>query len=225
MTAPRDADGSSRAWQRDHPWAFVYDRISGDSRVGALLWRIGVGSGVDVLHRLATKELARLEPGSTVIDIPCGGGIVLRDLPQDHGLRYLAADISPAMLERTRSEARRRGLAGIETTEMDVGDLPLDDGSVELVLAFTSLHCFPDPRAAVAEMARVLAPGGRVALSTILTDTPWPYRGVWPVGRAAGVLGPGCSGSELRAWSAASGLVDIDLRAAGGLAYLTATRD
>lgn len=218
------ADGSSRSWQRDHPWAFVYDRISGDPRVGALLWRIGVGSGIDVLHRSAARELERLDPGDTVLDIPCGGGVVLRDLPADHGLRYLAADISPAMLDRTRTEARRLGLTGIETVEMDVGSLPLDDGTVELVLAFTSLHCFPDPRAALGEMVRVLAPGGRLALSTIVTDAPWPYRGVWPLGRAAGVLGPGCSRAELRDWAAGAGLVDLELRPAGGLTYVTATR-
>ncbi len=218
------ADGSSRSWQRDHPWAFVYDRISGDPRLGALLWRIGVGSGIDVLHRAAARELARLGPGDTVLDIPCGGGVVLRDLPPDHGLRYLAADISPSMLERTRAEARRLGLTGIETVEMDVGNLPLGDGAVQLVLAFTSLHCFPDPRAAVREIARVLAPGGRLALSTIVTDAPWPYRGVWPLGRAAGVLGPGCSRAELRAWATEAGLVDLDLRPAGGLTYVTATR-
>lgn len=221
---PRDADGSSRSWQRDHPWAIVYDRISGDPRLGALLWRIGVGSGVGVLHRTAREELDRLGDGATVLDVPCGGGIVLRDLPADHRLRYLAADISPAMLQRTRAEAVRLGLGGVETVEMDVTDLPLVDGTVDLVLAFTSLHCFPDPRAAIGEIARVLAPGGRLALSTILTDAPWPYRGVWPLGRAAGVLGPGCSHAELRAWATEAGLVDLDVRPAGGITYVTATR-
>jgi ubiquinone/menaquinone biosynthesis C-methylase UbiE len=220
----RDARGSSHAWQLDHPWATVYDRISGGSRLGPLLWRLGTGASVEVLHRTARAEISRLSPGATVLDIPVGGGIVLRDLPPDHGLRYLAADISPAMLRRTEAEARSLGLTGIETVEMDVTDLPLTDGSVDLVLAFTSLHCFPDPRAAVGELARVLAPGGRLALSTMVTDVSLRHRPVWPAGRAAGVLGPGCTTDELRQWTTAAGLVDVDVRPAGGLTYLTASR-
>jgi len=220
----RDARGSSRAWQLDHPWATVYDRISGGSRLGPLVWRLGTGASVDVLHRTARTELDRLDRGATVLDIPCGGGIVLRDLEPDHGLRYLAADISPSMLQRTGAEARRLGLSGVETVEMDVTDLPLDDDTVDLALAFTSLHCFPDPRAAVDELARVLAPGGRLALSTMVTDVSLRHRPVWPIGRAAGVLGPGCTTDELRQWTTAAGLVDVEVRPAGGLTYLTATR-
>ncbi|MFT4188875.1 MAG: class I SAM-dependent methyltransferase [Aeromicrobium sp.] len=222
--APHDADGSSRSWQRDHPWAIVYDRISTDPRLGALLWRIGVGSGVGVLHRIAAAELAELPAGAQVLDIPCGGGIALRDLPRDHRLRYLAADISPAMLTRTRGEARALGLDGVETVEMDVGDLPLPDDSVDLVLAFTSLHCFPDPRAAVGEFGRVLLPGGRLALSTMVTDGPLRFRGLWVGGRVAGVLGPGCSRVELKRWLAEDGFTDVEVRPAGGLTYVTATR-
>ncbi len=220
----REAEGSGRAWQRNHPWATVYDAISGGSRVGALLWRIGIGSRVDLLHEAARAELDSLPRSATVLDIPCGGGIVLRDLGKDHGVRYLAADISPAMLERTRAEAERLGLDGIETVEMDVANLPLGDGELDLALAFTSLHCFPDPQAAIDELARTLTSGGRLALSTILTDCPLQYRAVWPIGRAAGVLGPGCSRRELVAWLNEAGFVDVDLRPAGALTYVSATR-
>ncbi|MFT4298436.1 MAG: class I SAM-dependent methyltransferase [Aeromicrobium sp.] len=214
----------SRAWQRDHPWALVYDRISADPQIGALLWRIGTGASVAHLHRLAAAELRRLPAGSTVLDIPCGGGIALRDLPREHPLRYLAADISPAMLDRTRSQARELGVPGVETVQMDVGDLPLPDGSVELVMAFTSLHCFPDPRAALAEFGRVLAPGGRLAVSTITTDCPLRYRGVWPLGRAAGVLGPGCSLPEILQWLDEAGFAEAEVTPAGALVYVTADR-
>ncbi len=112
---------SSGTWQRDHPWAAVYDRISGDPHLGALLWRVAMGSSVEELHRRARRELAAVPAGGTVLDLPCGGGVVLRDLPTNHALQYVAADISPAMLERTRQEAGRLGVAAdVETRVADV---------------------------------------------------------------------------------------------------------
>src|SRR4051812_9054039 len=98
----RDA---SQAWRHDHPWAAVYHRISGADRAGELIWRLGMRSDLGVLHRTAAAELAALPDGAAVLDIPCGGGIVLRDVPSGRSLRYVAGDISPAMLERTRREA------------------------------------------------------------------------------------------------------------------------
>lgn len=216
----RDA---SEAWRHDHPWAAVYDRISGGDRVGRLLWRVGMGSDLGLLHRTAAAELAALPAGGRVLDVPCGGGVVLRDVPSGATLRYVAGDISPAMLDRTRREAERRGVE-VETAEVDVHDLTFADGHFDLVLAFTSLHCFPRPRRAVHEIARVLAPGGRLAGSTMLTGGGLRHAAGWVGGRTLGVLGPGCSRTELLEWLDEAGMHDIDLRPSGGITYFTATR-
>ena len=98
----RDA---SRSWRKDHPWAKVYERVSTDDRLGPLLWRIGTGSSIEELHRRARGALVALPSGARVLDVPCGSGVALRDLPPEHTYRYVAADISPAMLRRTRAEA------------------------------------------------------------------------------------------------------------------------
>ena len=99
------------------------------------------------------------------------------------------------MLDRTLAAARSRGVADqVEPRLADVGALPLADGSVDLVVTFTGLHCFPDPRRAVAEMARVLRPGGVVTGSML---APTPGRGT---SRCAGpAAGPACSGRCARA--------------------------
>lgn len=216
----RDA---SHAWQHDHPWAVVYDRISGGDRLGRLIWRVGMGSDLGLLHRTAGIELSALPDGATVLDIPCGGGVALRDIPHDRSLRYVAGDISPAMLDRTRREAERRDV-DVELAEADVHDLDFDDGTFDLVLAFTSLHCFARPEQAVRELVRVLAVEGRLAGSTMLTGQGLRQLAGWVGGRTLGVLGPGCTEAELVGWLEDAGMCDIVLRPSGGITYFTATR-
>ena len=211
-----------RAWSRDHPWAKAYDLITGNEVVGGVLWRVGMGSDLGLMHRTAGRALERLAPGAAVLDIPCGGGVVLRDVPRGLVLRYVAADISPAMLARTQAEADRRQVS-IETSGQDVGALTFDDGSFDLALAYTSLHCFPEPEAAVHELARVLRPGGRLVGSTMLRSD-WRSAAAWIGGSTMGVLGPGCTADELAAWMTAAGMVDIELQRSGGITHFDAVR-
>ena len=83
-------------------------------------------------------------------------------------MRYGAADLSPVMLRRARAEAERRDHGQIEFTEADAETLPFEDGSFDLYVSYTGLHCFPDPAAAVAEIGRVLRPGGVLRGSMVL---------------------------------------------------------
>lgn len=214
----------SRAWQRDHPWARIYQAVTGGERVGALLWRLGTGAGVGELHRHARRELEALPPGSRVLDVPCGGGIALQDVPRGRDLRYVAADISPAMLHRTAREAAARGVDGVVVREADMQNLSDPDGAYDLVLTFTSLHCVPDPERAVHELARVLAPGGRLCGSIFSTDAGLRFLPVHTGGRAIGVLGPGATRREVQQWLVDAGFVDVELEVAGGITYFHATR-
>ncbi len=215
----RDAQ---RAWTRDHPWARVYDAIADHDRIGRIVWKVGIGADLGLLHRTTAAELGALPPGAAVLDVPCGGGVTLRDLPSGAGMRFVAADISPAMLQRTTDEASRRGLE-IEAAIEDVQDLTFADATFDLVLAFTSLHCFPDPEQALVELTRVLRPGGRIVGSTMLRADP-SLRGRlgWIGGSAMGVLGPGCTADDLRRWLS-RGCSDVRLHASGGITYFSAT--
>jgi len=214
---------SSTRWQGDHPWAKVYDAITGNHLVGNLLWRVGMSSDLGLLHRTASAELSKLNDGAAVLDLPCGGGVVLRDVPAGLDLRYVAADISPAMLERTRDEAAKVGVP-ITATEADVQALQFTDGEFDLVFSFTSLHCFPDPQAAVGELARVTRPGGRLVGSTLLRGGPVRHRLTWIGGGAIGILGPGCTRDELTQWLDTAGIQDVVLTDSGAITYFAGTR-
>ena len=155
-----------------------------------------------------------------MLDVPVGGGVALRGLRRGQGVRYVAADISQAMLDRTMALARERGVSGqVEPVVADVGELPFADGEFDLVVSFTGLHCFPDPHAAVREMARVLHPGGVLTGSAVLNDAGLRFLPMRAVGRFAGLLGPGATGSDVRRWLEEEGLGEITLERSGAIGY------
>lgn len=211
-------------WEEDPAWASVYDWTVEHPRIGGLLWRVGIHSDLRKLYA-ATAEIGRLPAGSRVLDVPCGGGVGLRGVRPGQGIDYVAADIAPAMLARTRRAAVRRGVADqVTTTVADVATLPFGDASFDRVLTLTGLHCFPEPRAAIHEMARVLAPGGVLAGSALLNDTgPW-HEHVRIGGRLIGVLGPGCTGAEVVDWLTEAGMRDVTLDRSGAIAYFRGVR-
>jgi ubiquinone/menaquinone biosynthesis C-methylase UbiE len=95
------------------------------------------------------------------------------------------------MLRRARSEADRRGLHWIQFTEADVESLPFEDRSFGLVVSYTGLHCFPDPPAAIVEMARVLRPGGELRGTSVIKQAGLRQDAFVRVMQIGGVFGPG----------------------------------
>jgi ubiquinone/menaquinone biosynthesis C-methylase UbiE len=116
------------------------------------------GSDLDLM-------LALLEPtpADTLLDIATGGGHVARVLGPHVG-RVIASDLTPQMLDHAIPYLREQGLANVEPLVADAQDLPLGDASVDIVTCRIAPHHFPDPGAFVAEVARVLRPGGRFLL-------------------------------------------------------------
>ncbi|GAA3815917.1 class I SAM-dependent methyltransferase [Nocardioides panacisoli] len=206
-------------WSDDPLWAHVYDWSVEHPRVGGLGWRLGVQSDLRKLYA-AAAEIGRLPAGARVLDIPSGGGVALRGLRPGQGVDYVAADISQRMLDKTMAAAERRGVADQVTPVVaDVGALQFDDAGFDMVVSFTGLHCFPDPRAAVVEIARVLRPGGVLTGSALLNDTGLQYEPIRRVGRLAGLLGPCCTRKELKTWLRENGVSDVVLDKSGALVY------
>ncbi|PUA82755.1 class I SAM-dependent methyltransferase [Nocardioides currus] len=216
------------SWDEDPLWARFYPLMVEHPLVGVPLWRIGMGSDLTRLYA-ATREISDLPDGSRVLDVPVGGGVALRGLRPGGRLEYMAADISPTMLERALDAARRRGvLAQVSTTVADVGDLPFDDDTFDLVVSFTGLHVFPDPHQAIREMVRVLRPSAAITGSALFLEH---FRGldrrfelVHRAGRRAQVLGPMCTAAEARAWLAEAGASDVRLEMSGAVGYFHATK-
>ncbi len=206
-------------WDEDPLWAHFYDWSVEHRRLGGLAWRLGIQSDLQKLYD-AAAEIGRQPAGARVLDIPCGGGVALRGLKPGQGVEYVAADIAPTMLDRTTRAAERRGVADqVVPRVADVGDLPFDDGAFDLVVSFTGLHCFPDPARAVVEMVRVLKPGGVLTGSALLNDSGLHHEPVRRIGRAAGLLGPGCTGTQLEAWLDAQRMADVVLDRSGAIGY------
>lgn len=104
---------------------------------------------------------AAVEPGNRVLDVACGTGIVARLAAESVGQegRVVGLDLNQAMLD----VARRLG-SGIEWRQGDAANLPFSDDAFDIVFCQAALMFFPDPAAALREMARVVDPNGTVAI-------------------------------------------------------------
>ena len=155
-----------------------YDDLAGE------WWR--PGGGFEILHWLAQSRGALVppaaRPAAVLVDAGCGGGLLAPHVER-LGYRHIGVDLRRSGLEQ--SAAR-----GVTPVTGDVTALPLADGAADVVVAGEILEHVPDLRAAVAELCRVLRPGGLLVLDTVngtrlsrfLTVTLGERFGVAPVG-------------------------------------------
>ena len=108
-------------------------------------------------------ELAQPQSTDRLLDIATGGANVARVFAPHVG-SALATDLTPAMLAAAETALRARGIGNVEFAEADAEDLPFPDRSFEIVTCRIAPHHFPRPDRFVAEVARVLTPGGRFLL-------------------------------------------------------------
>jgi ubiquinone/menaquinone biosynthesis C-methylase UbiE len=214
----------SAAWKAGHPWASVYDFVVERESLARVAGRLALGTDTRLLYR-AIGSIGDLPEGSAVLDIPTGGGVALRGLRPDQGIRYVAADISPEMLARARRVARERGVEDqVELTSADVERLPFGDGEFDLCISFAGLHCFPDPRAAVHEISRVVRPGGGFVGSVFLTGTGVRHLPAVVGGRVAGVMGPSGTRADLDDWLHDAGFSEVRIELSGAIGYFGAKK-
>lgn len=112
-------------------------------------------------------EIAHLSAGQKVIEVACGTGMVTARAARmvEPGGSVLATDLSGRMVERAHVRCLEAGIECVATTRMDAQKLDVADGAFDAAVCALGLMYVPDTRAAVAEMARVVRPGGTVAVT------------------------------------------------------------
>ena len=186
--------------------------------IGRAMW------GVDLAPMYAAMdELAGVGGGATIVDAPCGGGLALRGLRPGQAVRYVAADLAPEQVRRIRDRAAAEGLTQVEALEADMRALPLPDASADVFCSFSGLHMIRDPRPAIAEIARVLKPGGRLVGSVFVADGSRRQRALFAAGARNGHADLAGSAADYAAWLREAGLADVTMTP-GGFAVFRARR-
>jgi SAM-dependent methyltransferase len=122
-------------------------------------------------HRIALEMLA-VAPGDRVLDVACGPGNFTRDFARATGDGLVAGiDASATMLGVA---VRDTGEGNVAYVRGDARDLPFRDGAFDAACCFAALYLIEDPVRALAEIVRVLAPGGRLALMSTCNRGPVP---------------------------------------------------
>jgi arsenite methyltransferase len=117
---------------------------------------------------LRLAELAGIAPGQQVVDVACGTGATALLLAREYAAETVGVDLGAGTIERARREARALDLADrARFVHGDAEALPLPDATFDVALSECSLCVFPDKQRAVSEMARMLRPGGTIAIADV----------------------------------------------------------
>ena len=157
--------------------------------------------------------VAALRPGERVLDLGSGGGIdVLLSARRvgETGFAY-GVDMTDDMLQLARQNAARAGAANAEFRKGQIEDLPLDDGAVDVVISNCVINLSTDKPAVLAEMFRVLVPGGRIGISDVVAEDHLTPADRAAAGSYVGCIAGALSRAEYLAGLAAAGFAEASV--------------
>jgi arsenite methyltransferase len=157
--------------------------------------------------------VADLRPGERVLDLGSGGGIdVLLSARRvgESGFAY-GVDMTHEMLDLARANAAKAGATNVEFLEGTIEDVPLPDASVDVVISNCVINLSVDKPQVLAEMHRVLAPGGRIGISDVVAEDQLTVADRAERGSYVGCIAGALSHNEYLDGLAAAGFVDAEV--------------
>jgi SAM-dependent methyltransferase len=157
--------------------------------------------------------VAELRSGETVLDLGSGGGIdVLLSARRvgETGFAY-GVDMTDEMLALARANAAKAGVSNVEFVKGTIEDVPLPDGAVDVVISNCVINLSVDKPAVLAEMFRVLRPGGRIGVSDVVAEDHLSAADRAERGSYVGCIAGALSKQEYLDGLAAAGFVDAEV--------------
>jgi len=170
----------------------------------------GANMGLSCGNPTAT---AHLRAGEVVVDLGSGGGLdvfLASKMVGPEG-RAIGIDMTTAMIERSRENARQGGYTNVEFYQSTIDQIPLPDASVDCVISNCVVNLAPDKPAVFREIARVLRPGGRVAISDIALKHELPEAVAQSMAAYVGCIAGAILIDDYRAGLLAAGFQHVEI--------------
>src|SRR3984957_15597028 len=170
----------------------------------------GANMGLSCGNPTAT---AHLRTGEVVVDLGSGGGLdvfLASKLVGPTG-RAIGIDMTTAMIERSRGNARKAGYKNVEFYQSTIDRIPPPDASVDCVISNCVINLAPDKPAVFREIARVLKPGGRVAISDIALKHELPEAVAQSMAAYVGCIAGAILIEDYRAGLLAAGFQHVEI--------------
>lgn len=156
---------------------------------------------------------AHLRPGEVVVDLGSGGGLdvfLAAKMVGPEG-RAIGIDMTTAMIERARTNALAGGYTNVEFYQSTIDSIPLPDASVDCVISNCVLNLAPDKPAVFREIARILKPGGRLAVSDIALKRELPKAVAQSMAAYVGCIAGAIRMEDYRAGLLAAGFEHVEI--------------
>lgn len=158
-------------------------------------------------------SLAALQPGQSVLDLGSGGGLdcFLAAKKVGESGHVIGVDMTPEMLEKARASAKRIGVTNVEFRHGFLENLPVDNNSIDVTISNCVINLSPDKDKVFSEVFRVLKPGGKLAVSDIVTDGPLPDAIKQSLSMWAGCVAGAVDAGDYVAMMESAGFIDISI--------------
>jgi arsenite methyltransferase len=208
--APASCCGPTEVPLTDASGAQVFgDALYDADEAAAAQHAVGASLGCGV-----PTAVADLHEGETVLDLGSGAGadVLISARRVGPGGRVIGLDMTDEMLELARANAAQAGVTNAEFVKGHIEDMPLPDASVDVVISNCVINLSSDKAAVLAEVARVLRPGGRFAVSDVIADPDMDDATRADMAQWTGCIAGARTREQFTEVLAAAGLVDVEVR-------------